>query len=113
MKTLLKLTILLSLSIFQALVLAWSLSKYWQWLVQSEYGDGPSIKVWFGLSVIVGLMLAVPLVAVTRKLPRKDKDESDTDYISWVESFLPLAVIFGLLIGLAHTRLVMLVMGWS
>lgn len=40
-----------------ALLLSWGASTLWGWFVQPQYGGGPSMAAWYGLSLIAGLFM--------------------------------------------------------
>jgi hypothetical protein len=57
---------------FVSLFVAWTLTVEWRWFLAEQYGPGPSLMSWFGLSLIAGLIIGVATVSVARK-PGHDK----------------------------------------
>lgn len=61
MKTLGVLALIAIGSIVTSLIQSAVLSKIWTWFVAFEYGPGPSMGSWFGISTILGLIVSMVL----------------------------------------------------
>ena len=62
----------LVLSPITALLSAKTMHTLWGWFVARDYGDGPSLAAWFGLSEIATIVLSGALLHVARKEADKD-----------------------------------------
>lgn len=79
---------------------AFALSRVWRWFLSAQYGGGPSLGAWFGVSVIA--------VLLTLHLPhRKMPDEATALWkrsalqLAWVASVLAVVYAVGAIFGWA------------
>lgn len=63
MKALGKLLFVVVSMLFGSFLTAWLLSKLWLWFVAAQYGHGPALGTWYGLSLIGRLALYKPETA--------------------------------------------------
>ncbi len=85
----------LVLSPVTAIISAKSMSILWDWFVLRDYGAGPSLAGWFGISTILGAAVSTSLVGVTR-------DKSEVDPISSVVSrAVGMWIGFGVMLAMA------------
>jgi hypothetical protein len=59
----------IALGLVYTLAQAATLSKLWSWFVSAQYGAGPTYAVWYGASLIVGVVLIWPTMHLS-----KDRD---------------------------------------
>ena len=85
-------------SVVSALVHAWAMTKIWSWFVMAEYGTGPSMGAWFGISAILTLIIS----AATSTL--QTKTDSGKNYFAdmiissisrWLGCFVMLFIVRG------------------
>ena len=92
------------LGVLGSLLMAWCMSKVYGWFVAPDLGPGPSLAGWYGLAVVVHLIIMGPLSNVQRQ-----KEESESAYA-------PLGTLIGIslasVIITASSYLTGLVCGW-
>lgn len=57
---------LLVLAPLGALLSTWGATTLWRWYVEPQYGAGPTAQTWYGLSLLLGMMMFGPLANVQR-----------------------------------------------
>ncbi len=83
-----------------AYVTAWTLSRAWSWLIETQYGPGPKMGTWFGLSLIAGIV-------IRDKMPSRRDEMRSRDLIVRVLAG-PVLMVLALWIA----RIVAQLMGW-
>ncbi len=105
MNKILMLLLLVAVSLFSSLVMAWGCETVWAWLVADSVGPGPSLKAWFGITSLFHLVVNNALVHVTRT-PIPDGQEMSRD----------IGVCFGTMISVGlvvgYTWCVSQFLGW-
>lgn len=85
------------LSPISALVGAGTMSKLWEWFVARDYGSGPSMSAWFGISEIASVVLATALLNVTRE----KRGSSDSPFMAVIGQAVGMWVGMALILGIA------------
>lgn len=93
-----------ALGLFSAVVQAWCMSVVWRWFVAPQYGAGPTLAVWFGLTIILRMMIA----ASTMRLKKAEPEHSPL-YDAFTDS---LAIIFAFLMTLGLAWITGSIVGW-
>lgn len=88
----LRLLTILALAFVRPLLFAWSASTMWSWFVARDLGPGPSYAAWFGLSMILGVILAL-----NRSIKKDDEHGDERDRRAKLTSKMDhwLALSFG------------------
>lgn len=82
-------------------VLAWTLTKLWAWFCAVSLGAGPTIGAWWGIALIIGLIIN----ANTFHLARDERKDQDT----WAK---PVALVLGCLVLLGFAWVFGTILGW-
>lgn len=81
-------------SVIQAAVLG----RLWIWFVATEYGQGPSMGAWFGISTILGLIVSM---ALSRDSSKNNTNESLDEIVKrmihrWIGTWLGCVFLLGI-----------------
>ena len=75
----------------------------WDWFLTPQYGSGPSLAGWYGISIIVGL-LTIHL--------NSRKDETEVDSVTAVAIISVVKAVIVCLLTLGSAALVRTIAGW-
>lgn len=97
MRNLAAVALALVLSPITAIIGAKSTSKIWEWFVARDYGPGPSLAAWFGISEIIAMLLAMALLHVARK----ESDRNANPFMTVIGQTLGMWMGFALILVFA------------
>lgn len=94
-------------AMISALIQAWTITKLWTWFVAAEYGPGPSMGAWYGISIILGLIVGMAILKIDSKDEPWDvviKTSVNSSIIKWGSCLLLLAICWavGSFLGWKH-----------
>jgi hypothetical protein len=74
MKTLAKFLILITTSLLMSLCLAWACDTLWGWLAATSTGVDPTLAGWFGVNVVLGLIIGTNTINLAPREAGKGED---------------------------------------
>lgn len=86
-----------------AFIYSWTMSKFWEWFLKEQFGEGPSFGAWFGINMILSVIIGEKLIIIA-----KDKDWDKTKKI--IGRAVALPFIYGSALIMSYG--VGLIMGW-
>jgi hypothetical protein len=93
------------LSPLSALITAFYCTTLWRWFVEAEYGGGPSMPAWYGVSAIL-------MILVHRRDRAADKEDGPKlSALFMARTWIDNQFVYGVaMCGVAFTRFVL---GWT